>query len=85
MPKFNVGNRITFDTTVAGIPCLCVVLGYQPYRAAAYSGSMCGPEERASVDWILLDRREYRAGWLEAKLSDYDIERIDEEAIEACE
>ena len=84
MPKFKVGNRITFDTQVCGIPCTVVIMAYHPYRRAVYSGDMCGPEEHPSAEWILLDRRGYRAGWLEDKLGCDDIERIDEEAVDAC-
>ena len=84
MPKFKIGNRPSFETTAAGIPCTCVIVGYEPYVPARRSGSLAGPEESASAEWILLDRRGYRARWLEDKLTAREESQLDEDALEAC-
>lgn len=66
----------TFDSRVAGIPCQIRVLeitGYVP--ATRYQ-----PSERECITaFDVLDRRGRPALWLERKLTDADIDRINDE------
>lgn len=71
-----------FESHVRGIPCVVSVTSYCPGSPAIYSGPWAGPEEYPEADWILFDRRGYRAEWLEKKLDDRETERINEEAVE---
>lgn len=65
------------ETTVAGIPCLIGVTDYERYRPAFISGPPedCYPAEGGYGEYDLLDRKGYRARWLERKITD----RIDRE------
>jgi hypothetical protein len=76
----------TFKSTVAGIPCLIEVIyfDYQPHSHKSplqcetpfeYYGYL-------DVEFNVLDRRGRLAKWLEAKLTDDDIDRINHEALE---
>lgn len=61
-----------FTTTVAGIPCKCEVLYYQPARPMKVYGSGmgdCEPPEPEEFEFRLLDRKGYPAPWLENKLT----------------
>lgn len=75
-----------FDTTVAGIPCGVVVDSFRPGREAKLFGppENCSPEEPAEADFILVDRKGYRARWLERRLTSADLIRIEDECIEHC-
>lgn len=85
MPKYNLNRAVTsFETTASGIPCLCVVTEFTRYLPARYSGNLMGPAEPACAEWLLLDRRGYRAEWLEKKLSRDEIERLDHDAVLMC-
>lgn len=57
-----------FDTTVNGIPCQCKVLDYQPYLPMRITGTGYGdaiaPEDEC-FEFELLDRKGYRAKWLD--------------------
>lgn len=81
MPR-SVRLADAFESRAAGIPCLVQVVSYYGGSPAVRSGPMAGPEEYAEADWVLLDRRGRRAEWLEKKLTQKDIERIDEEAVD---
>lgn len=65
------------ETTVAGIPCFIGVTDYERYRPAFISGPPedCYPAEGGYGEYDLLDRKGYRARWLERKITD----RIDRE------
>lgn len=62
-----------FDTRVAGIPCQVEVTFY----SAGYPGSRYGnrgegiPPEPEEIEFRLLDRKGYRARWLEKKLDEH--------------
>lgn len=64
-----------FPITVDGIPCGVVIDRYTPGSPAIIKMDLhdCAPAEDAEVDWHLIDRKGYRAKWLES--------RADEEAI----
>ena len=71
----------TFETTVNGIPCGVVV----EYYHAATKGNIlalpedCYPDEPSEFEFYLVDRGGYRAEWLMSKLTDNDIERLENE------
>ena len=71
-----------FETKVHGIPCLCQVIDYTPSKP----GQIYGPEiydfdvpESERIDFELLDRRGYKAPWLEKLMNEDDPERLLEE------
>lgn len=77
------GLEAEIDFSIAGIPCLIGVESY--FSQAPYSGSpwncdsdidYYGDEE---MDWIILDRKGYRAEWLEKKITasiEEDIQQV---------
>ena len=85
MAKPNVIAEI--ETTVAGIPCFIGVTDYERYRPAFISGppENCYPAEGGYGDYILLDRKGYRAAWLERKVTDRIEEEIQSEIFEYME
>ena len=77
-----------FVTTVAGIPCGVVVTDYvgaRPFRQHTFAGAGpgdCDAPEDEDVEWRLVDSKGYPAGWLEEKMNDNDVTRIERECIE---
>ena len=66
------GNYIAeIDATVCGIPCIIGVTAYEGYTPAYVSGppENCYPAEGGYGDYHLLDRKGYRAQWLERKVT----------------
>ena len=55
---------------IDGIPCIIGVYAYEPYVPAYTSGlpENCYPAEGGCGDYDILDRRGYRAAWLERKV-----------------
>lgn len=55
---------------IDGIPCIIAVYNYEPYVPAYTSGlpENCYPAEGGCGDYDILDRRGYRAAWLERKV-----------------
>lgn len=70
MPKTNYLAEI--EARVAGIPCIIAVTDYEGYKPAYISGppENCYPSEGGYGDYVLLDRKGYRAQWLERKVRD---------------
>ena len=64
-----------FESTVAGIPCKVRVTYYTPYFPASYNG----PAEGGDFEFELLDRKGYRARWLEKKVTEKDVDRLERE------
>lgn len=64
-----------FESTVAGIPCKVRVTYATPYVPASWDA----PAEGGDFEFELLDRKGYRARWLEKKMSDEDVSRIERE------
>lgn len=82
--SFHHHNSI--ETQVSGIPCIALMTEYRrgvPMRITGTGFGDADPAEPDEVEFELLDRRGYRAGWLESKMSDDDYERIEGELIEA--
>lgn len=74
----------TVDTVIAGIPCMVEVTHYRNVRG---SYSYNAPSDLdyygyVECDYEVLDRRGYRAAWLERKLTDADRARILEDITE---
>lgn len=65
-----------FDTQVHGIPCQCQVHQFIPYRPASGTSNEAHPPEEAEFSFILLDRKGYKAAWLEKYLKDDDFQRL---------
>ena len=65
---------------VCGIPCIIGVTDYEGYTPAYNSGppENCYPAEGGSGDFEILDRKGYRAKWLEKKLTARDEDAIQE-------
>lgn len=67
-----------FETRVAGIPCGVVVLEYRDASGWSSNPEMVEPDDR-EFEFILVDRKGYRANWLERKLTECDCKRIESE------
>lgn len=65
---------------VCGIPCIIGVTDYEGYTPAYTSGppENCHPAEGGSGDFEILDRKGYRAKWLEKKITAKDEDAIQE-------
>ena len=68
-----------FESTVSGIPCIIKVTGYVNDPGRTYGlPENCYPAE-FEFEYEVLDRKGYRAEWLERKLTDNDNDRLAEE------
>ena len=72
-----------FSTTVCGIPCGVVIVDYTFVPPFNNNPRLCdsdwdyyGYEE---MDWYLVNRKGYKAEWLENKMSDSDTASVKEE------
>jgi len=77
-----------FETTVAGIPCLCHVTYYSPARPMVITGSGFGdaePPEPEEFEFKILDRSGHLADWLEDKLTNADSIRLKTEYLNQFE
>ena len=66
------------ETTVCGIPCLIGVTEYDSVKGS-YSYNAASDLDYygyTDCDWEVLDRKGYKAAWLERKLSSKESERI---------
>ena len=72
-----------FPTQIEGIPCICKVTYYSPAKPMTSSRyGDCDPPEEEVFYFDILDRKGYRAPWLERKV-DTDVElRLQEEYLE---
>lgn len=66
-------NRVyeaEIEHRIDGIPCIITVYNYEAYVPAYISGPPedCYPAEGGCGDYDILDRRGYRAAWLERKV-----------------
>ena len=59
------------ETTVCGIPCIIGVTDYEGYVPAYISGAPenCYPAEGGYGEYDILDRKGYKAAWLERKIT----------------
>ena len=68
-------------STIKGIPCIISVT-----YCKHYSGSLNAPSDLdyygfTEIEFDVLDRKGYKAPWLERKLTDDEIERIEREIV----
>ena len=72
-----------FPTTVQGIPCQVEILSVSAYDPGCTSGppERCYEPEGGEVEFQLLDRKGYRALWLDKLLTIADAKRIEEEIL----
>lgn len=70
-----------FDTKVSGIPCICRVDVYHRAKPGRISGDPddCFPPEPSEFEFSILTRKGKPAKWLEKKLTDDDIQRLEDE------
>ncbi len=72
-----------FQTQVSGIPCICNVVDYISVPAWKGSAYTCPSSDDyygyTEFDFELLDRKGYKANWLEKKLKPEDKDRLLEE------
>ena len=67
-------TQYDFESHVAGIPCKVRVTYSTPYIPESFNG----PAEGGDFEFELLDRKGYRAKWLEAKVTEADVERLEQ-------
>lgn len=70
-----------FATTIAGIPCQIKVTSYEVQKPIPNADSDWDHQGYYEMDFQVLDRGGYSASWLEAKMSEDDRHRIEEEAL----
>lgn len=71
-----------FDTKIAGIPCQCEVVHateFVPMRSYGPGMEDASEAEGGEFEFNILDRKGYKAKWLERKVSPEDIDRLYEE------
>ena len=69
------------ETTIAGIPCIIGVTYYESVRGS-YSYNAASDMDYygyTEAEWDVLDRKGYKAAWLERKLTAADHDRINAE------
>jgi len=75
-------EQASFSTTVCGIPCGVVVDSYYYHPPSRKCAALCEtPEEYygdEQIEWHLIDRKGYNAEWLFNKMSETDIETLEE-------
>ena len=76
--KLTQNSIADIPTTVNGIPCIAAVLDYDMGDDDA--GTLCG-----RMNWVICDRKGYKANWLEKKMSLEDEKRISNEVIDYME
>lgn len=64
-------------TTVAGIPCLALPTVFHAGEPQTYWHPGCPPE----CEFELYDRKGYRAHWLDKKMTEADVRRIENECL----
>lgn len=71
MAKNTTHYLAEIETKVCGIPCIVGVIGYEDYKPAHISGrpEECYTAEGGYGEYNILDRRGYRAKWLERKIT----------------
>jgi hypothetical protein len=77
----------TFNTRAAGIPCQVGVTSWDKFVPARVCGpvELCYPAEGGDGTWELLDLRGRPAPWLEAKLTQDDLVRLEREVFDHME
>jgi hypothetical protein len=76
--KLTQDSIADIHTTVGGIPCIAAVLEYD--MSDDDEGTLCG-----RMNWVICDRKGYKANWLEKKLTVKEESRINNEVINFME
>ena len=76
--------KAKFDTTIAGIPAQIGVVHYMKAPATYRGHSDLDYWGYTECDWEVLDRKGYKADWLSKKLSQTEINRIENEIEVMC-
>lgn len=75
-----------FEWKVAGIPCIVAITRFNRSQGWAGSPESCPSSEDyhggCEVEFEILDRKGYKAKWLERKLSSQDTDEIEHKAME---
>lgn len=74
-----------FSTTVCGIPCGVIIESFTDVKPD-YT-SWASPEDYygyTKSEWFIVDRKGYRAEWLENKMSQNDRDEINAEVTKHC-
>jgi hypothetical protein len=73
------------ETTVAGIPCIIGVTYYESVRGSYsyHAASDLDYHGYTDCEWEVLDRKGYKAAWLERKLTSSMRDRIEQEIQES--
>ena len=81
MAKHAAHYEAEIDSNVAGIPCIIGVTYYKSVRGSYsyHAASDLDYYGYTECEWELLDRKGYKAAWLERKLTSKDSERINNE------
>ncbi len=71
-----------FNSEIQGIPCKIKVTHYQPEEPMVWDGLMedSSPGAPSEVEFHVLDTKGNPAPWLERKIDDKDLERIESAA-----
>lgn len=72
--KFTDTSIADLHTKICGIPCIAAVIEYD--MGDDDEGTLCG-----RMNWVICDRKGYKADWLEKKMSKKDEARISDEVI----
>lgn len=82
MSKFT-NYEFVFDSEIAGIPCQIAVTEFEHVKPWHGSIDSCPSDldyyGYTTMEWVVLDRKGYFAGWLADKLTDADETRIEHE------
>ena len=73
-----------FESRVAGIPCIIGVISYKSVKGSYNYNAASDLDYYGynDAEWEVLDRKGYKAAWLERKLTKSDINRIEAEIAE---
>jgi len=74
-----------FDSHIQGIPCQIEITRYTPPERKIVTRTTIDPPDPGELEWQVLDRKGYRAQWLENKMTRDDELRIDNEAAQYME
>lgn len=76
--KFDINDPSCYSIRVHGVPCYAKVVSYYEGFPGIYRGKPEDrePEEPASVEFIIIDRKGYPAPWLEDKLNNDEREEL---------
>lgn len=83
MKKIDMSNKI--ESRISGIPCIIQIDEFN--KVSKWKGSImnCYSSDDYygyyEIEFTVLDRKGYKADWLEKKMKDSDVERIQKEII----